>query len=303
MDRYHAMQAFVAVVDTGSFVKAADHLALSKAAMSRLVSELEDRLGTRLLQRTTRRLSLTVAGEVFHARCKTLLADLAEAEAEVTAQAGQAVGLLRINAPVTFGILHLAPLWAAFKARHPQVSLDVTLSDRVVDLVDEGFDIAIRIARLAASSLISRKLASTRMVLCASPEYLARHGTPKHPAELSAHQLWAYRYFSDGDNWPFEGPDGPLSVRVAPCLRSNNGDTCRAGALQHQAIVLQPTFLIGADLAAGTLVEVLPQYRSLELGIYAVYPTRQHLPPKVRLLIDFLADAFAQPSWAGGGTR
>ena len=299
MDRFLEMRTFVQVVDTGSFVGAAEPLDMSKAAVSRYVADLEARLGVRLLHRTTRRLSLTEDGEVFYLRCKELLGGLDAAEAEVTARSGDAVGQLRVNAPVSFGILYLAPVWAAFKARHPQVSFDVTLSDRVVDIVEEGFDLAIRITQLQNSSLITRRLASTRMVLCASPTYLARQGTPVHPSELVQHHILAYSYWSSRDEWAFDGPDGVVVVKTTPCLRSNNGDTCRAVALAHEGIILQPSFMVGADLAAGTLVELCPGYRALEMGIHAVYSSRKHVAPKVRLLIDFLVEHFAEPRWPG----
>ena len=303
MDRFQEMRAFVAVVDAGSFARAADALQISRTAISRLVAELEGRLGARLLHRTTRRLSLTPEGEVFHERCRQLLDGLAEAEAELSHQTGEAVGQLRINVPVSFGVLHLAPLWPAFMARYPKVMLDVTLSDRLVDVVDEGYDLAVRISRLQASSLVSRRLASTRLVLCASPQYLQRHGVPAHPSELARHAVIAYSLLAMGDHWAFEGPQEPgesgrpITVTVRPRMRTNSGDTCCAAALQHQGIVLQPSFLVGAYLAAGALVEVLPNYRSIELGVYAVYPSRKHLAPRVRALIDFLVEAFRQSAW------
>lgn len=299
MDRFLEMQTFNAVVDAGSFVKAADALDLSKAAVSRYVVDMETRLGVRLLHRTTRKLSLTEEGQVFYARSKELLAELQEAEDEVTARVDAASGLLRINAPFTFGILHLAPLWGAFKALHPKVSLDVTLADRLVDLVEEGYDVAIRIAKLENSSLVSKRLATTRIVLCASPQYLAQHGTPQHPSELINHAINSYSYRSAKDEWTFTGPQGSVSVKTKPCIHTNNGDTCRAAALSHQGVILQPTFLVGKDLADGSLVELMPSYRSEELGIYAVYPTRKHVSAKVRALIEFLATHFAGrgPSW------
>jgi DNA-binding transcriptional LysR family regulator len=299
MDRFLEMQTFNAVVEAGSFVKAADALDLSKAAVSRYVVEMEARLGVRLLHRTTRRLSLTEEGKVFYARSKELLGELQEAEDEITARSDAASGLLRINAPFTFGILHLAPLWGQFKALHPKVTLDVTLADRLVDLVEEGYDVAIRIATLENSSLVSRKLATTRIVLCASPQYLAQHGTPQHPSELAQHAIISYSYRADKDEWRFTGPEGVVSVKTKPCIQTNNGDTCRAAALSHQGVILQPTFLVGQDLADGTLVELMPSYRSEELGIYAVYPTRKHVSAKVRVLIEFLAKHFAArgPSW------
>jgi DNA-binding transcriptional LysR family regulator len=299
MDKFLEMKAFAAVVDAGSFVKAADALRLSKTAVSRHVGELESRLGVRLLHRTTRKLSTTREGELFYARCKELLAIVDEAEGEITTHAAHASGLLKVNVPVTFGLMYLAPLWASFMARHPQIALEVTLSDRIVDLIEEGYDIAVRIARLPSSSLVSRKLTSTRMVLCASPRYLAEHGAPAHPAEIAGHVVLAYTLLSMGDNWEFDGPQGPVTVRTAPRMRTNSGETCCAAALQHQGIVLQPSFLVDAHLRSGALVEVLPQYRSAELGVYAVYPTRRHVAPKVRVLIAFLTEAFRKPLWGG----
>jgi len=299
MDRFLEMQTFNAVVEAGSFVKAANALDISNAAVSRYVVDMETRLGVRLLHRTTRRLSLTEEGQVFYARSKELLAELQEAEDEITARSDAASGLLRVNAPFTFGILHLAPLWGAFKALHPKVSLDITLADRLVDLVEEGYDVAIRIAMLENSSLVSKRLATTRIVVCASPQYLAQHGTPQHPSELTDHAIISYSYLSTKDEWKFTGPQGPVSVKTNPCIHTNSGDTCRAAALAHQGVILQPTFLVGQDLKDGTLVELMPEYRSIELGIYAVYPTRKHVSAKVRALIDFLAVHFAGrgPAW------
>lgn len=294
MDRFLEMQTFNAVVDAGSFVKAADALDMSKAAVSRYVVDMETRLGVRLLHRTTRRLSLTDEGQVFYARSKELLAELEQAEAEVTERSHAASGLLRINAPVSFGITQLAPLWGAFKALHPKVTLDITLSDRVVDLVDEGYDMAVRIASLDNSTLVSKRLTTARMVLCASPTYLQQHGTPTHPSELAQHAVIAYSYWAGKDEWTFTGPSGAVSVKTHPIIQTNSGDICRAAALAHQGIVLQPTFIVGPDLATGSLVELMPEYTSIQLGVYAVYPTRKHMSAKVRALIDFLAAHFAQ---------
>ena len=297
MDKFLEMQAFAAVVDAGSFVRAADALNVSKAAVSRYVAELESRLGVRLLHRTTRRLSLTPEGEVFNARCRELLGSLDEAEAEITSRSGEASGLLRINVPFSFGLLHLAPLWVEFMAQHPKVTLDVTLADRVVDLVEEGFDMAVRIARLPNSTLVSRPLTSTRMVLCASPAYLRKRGKPTHPSDLASHDVLAYSLLSMGDQWEFTGPEGVANVKVTPRMRTNSGDTCRVAALCHRGIVLQPSFLVGPDLLAGTLVELMPAWRSIELGIYAVYPSRKFVSPKVRLMIEFLVKAFKKRAW------
>lgn len=297
MDKFLEMQTFAAVVDAGSFVRASESLEMSKAAVSRYVADLEGRLGVRLLHRTTRRLSLTEEGRSFHGRCKALLGELEEAESEITASSARASGLVKINVPVTFGNLHLAPLWSDFMAANPRVTLDVTLSDRFVDLVEEGYDLAVRIGSLPNSSLISRKLASTRMVLCASPKYLKKQARPKHPADLAEHTVLAYSLLATGDHWEFEGPEGKVSVLVHPVMRTNSGDTCRAAALKHHGIILQPSFLVEEDLRSGALVELMPQYRSAEFGIYAVYPTRQYVSAKVRLLIEFLAKALGNANW------
>jgi DNA-binding transcriptional LysR family regulator len=296
VDRFEEMRVFSAVVEAGSFTDAADALQRSKASVSRHVAELETRLGVRLLHRTTRRLSLTDEGEVFHGRCAALLAGLDEAEAEITSRTGEATGLLRVNVPVSYGLLRLAPLWGGFLARHPKVSLEVTLSDRVVDLVEDGYDLAVRIGLLGDSTLVSRRLGSASLALCASPGYLAAHGAPSHPSELARHAVIGYSLLSTGDTWTFEGEDGSVSVKVAPRMRTNSGDTCRAAALADQGIVLQPTFIVGEDLRQGTLRELLPRWRPPRFGIHAVYPSRRHVPPKVRLLIDWLAAQLREPA-------
>lgn len=297
MDKYQEMRVFTGVVDAGSFVAAADALAMSKAAVSRYVSELEQRLGVRLLHRTTRRLSLTQEGEVFLARCRDILASIEASEAELSSRTDSATGMLKLSVPISFGVQHLAPLWSEFLELHPRVSLNVQLADRLIDLVDEGIDLAVRIARLPDSSLVSRKLASTRLVLCASPAYLKRRGTPLHPSELVDHDVLGYSLLTMGDQWPFVGPEGPLTVKVQPRIWTNNGDTCVAAALRGTGIQLQPTFLVARELAAGELVEVLPQYQSIELGIYAVYPTRKFLLPKVRALVEYLSVKLAEADW------
>jgi DNA-binding transcriptional LysR family regulator len=298
MDKFQEMASFVAVVEAGSFVGAADATGLSKAAVSRHVAELEQRLGARLLHRTTRRLSLTDDGQLFFTRAKEMLAAIDEAESEISSRSGEPSGLLRINAPLTFGVLHLAPLWGRFAQLYPKVSLDIELSDRVVDLVEEGYDLAVRITNLPNSQLVSRRLASTRMVACASPPYLALHGTPTHPRDLAQHEVISYSYWAARNEWTFTAPDDSLvTVRTHARIHANNGDTCRAAALDHQGIILQPDFLVADDLRRGDLVELLPTYRAMTLGIHAVYPSRKHLPIKTRRLVDFLVEAFAAPVW------
>ena len=297
MDYLQAMKTFTAVVEAGSFVGAMDATGLSKPAVSRHVNELEAHLGTRLLQRTTRRLSLTNEGQDYYQRCKDILAAVQEAEAVVGSSAVQAQGRLRIGAPHTFGAMYLADLWGQFAAQNPQVTLDIVLSDRVVDLVEEGFDLVVRIARLTDSSLVSRPLARTRMVLCASPQYLAQRGTPVHPQELVGHDVISYTYWSAGNIWSFQGPGGEATARIQSRIHANNGDTCLAAALAHQGIILQPDFLVHEELRSGALVELMPEFKGAELGIFAVYPTRKQLPLRVRRLVDFLVEALHNPSW------
>lgn len=296
MDRIEAMQAFVAVVETGSFVGAADKLSLSKAVVSRQIALLEDQLGTRLLHRTTRRVSMTSDGELFLARARELLQQWQEAEDEVSHRAVQARGTLRINVPFSYGVMYLAPLWPEFMQKHPDVLLDVTLSDRVADLVDEGFDLAVRIGHLPSSSLVSRRLASMRLKLCASKAYVKAQGQPAVPAELTEHRILAYSLLSTGDAWTLSNrlnPDERQIIDVRPVMRSNNGDTCTQAAVAGQGIVLQPDFMVQPLLSRGELVELLPDWQAEEFGIYAVYPSRRHLPAKVRLMIDFLAHELA----------
>ncbi|MBP0600678.1 LysR family transcriptional regulator [Herbaspirillum sp. LeCh32-8] len=299
MNKLREIECFVAVADLGSFVKAADALGISKAAVSRTVLELEARLGSRLMQRTTRRLSLTEAGTLYLERCKQIVAALEEADDLLSAGAANPTGLLRINAPHTFGVLHLAPLWPMFLERYPGVALDITLSDRIVDIIDEGFDMAIRIARLSDSTLIHRKLTTTNLQVCASPAYLEKHGTPQHPQDLTQHQTICYSYNASKDDWQFSGPEGPVTVKVNSRMHVNNGDSCVAAALGGVGITRQPTFMIDQYLRSGQLVPVLTDYTSPELGIYAVYPSRAHLPAKVRAMLDFLSEAFQQVHWNG----
>jgi DNA-binding transcriptional LysR family regulator len=298
MDKLQAMNTFVCVVEAGNFVGAMEAARLSKPAVSRHIAELEEHLGTRLLQRTTRRVSLTSEGERYYQRCKEILDMVQEADSEINERTGQAQGRLKIGAPQSFGVLHLAPLWGRFAAQNPHVSLDITLSDRVVDLIDEGYDLTIRIARMPASSLISRSLTATRMIVCASPEYFSQRDVPQSPADLSRHDVISYSYLASGTEWHFTGPDGATtSTRINTRIFANNGDTCRAAALEHQGIIMQPDFMVFDDIRNGRLIRLLPDYSTTELTVYAVYPTRKLLPVKVRRLIDFLVDAFKKPPW------
>ena len=298
MDRFREMETFLAVIEAGSFVAAAEKLRISKSVASRIVQDLESRLGGRLLNRTTRRLSLTDVGEAFYQRCRHILEEVEVAEGAVGKDRETVLGLLKVSAPLTFGTLHLAQHWGDFLKRHPLVELDLSLLDRRVDLVGEGYDLAIRIApQQEDSSLVSRKLASSRMVICAAPQYLEKHGTPRTLEEIARHEFIGYSYLPTGDVWKFQSGGVAEGIKTHPRLRVNNGDTCRAAAVQGLGIIVQPSFIVNEDLAAGRLVQILPEWHAEERGIYAVYPTRQHLSGKVRALVDYLADKFKSEPW------
>jgi DNA-binding transcriptional LysR family regulator len=299
MDRLRAFEVFAAVVARGGFARAADALDTSPANVSRYVADLEAHLGSRLLNRTSRTLSLTEAGEAFYERVRQLLEDVGEAVALASAKAVTASGRLRINAPQSFGVLYLAPLWPQFLKRHPGIELDVTLTDRVVDLVDEGFDLGIRISRGGSQAHVARRLATSRNVLCASPDYVARHGLPQSPEDLEHHACVAYSHAPVPGEWTFTHPSGEVrQVKLRPRFRTNSGDTARAMALAGEAMTWQPTFLIGPDLRAGTLVQAMPDWAVADIDILAIYPSRRQLSAKVRLMVDFLADSFrGTPVW------
>jgi DNA-binding transcriptional LysR family regulator len=301
VDNLTGMAIFARVVEARSFTAAAAALDLSKSAVSKQVARLEDRLGARLLNRTTRRLSLTEVGAAFYERCARILAEVEDAELAVGRLQDAPRGTLRINAPMSFGQLHLAPAVADFLNGHPGLAIDLTLNDRIVDLVEEGYDVAIRISRLADSSLIARRLVPSRRVVCGSPAYFERHGVPRHPADLRRHNCLLYSYLPSAEEWRFIGPDGPAAVRVSGTLRANNGDALEAAMLTGLGVALQPTFIAGRDLQAGRLVAVMPDYVDESASVYAVYPHSRHLSAKVRAFIDFLAARFCPaPPWDAG---
>lgn len=291
------MTIYVAIIDNGSLVAAADRLNLSKQAVSRHLNALEQRLNLRLLHRTTRRLSPTEDGRLFYEQAKAILAAIEEAEASLVEGQTNFSGKIHVNVPVSFGVLHLAPLWQGFLNAYPKVTLDVSLSDRIVNLIDEGFDLAIRIAELPNSTLVTRKLATTKILLCASADYLNAYGTPTTAADLAHHRTISYSNWSDKETWFFEENHKKASFNLKSTLHTNNGDTCRMLALQGAGITLQPDFLVGDDVAQGRLVQVLPELKFKELGIYAVYPSRKRLPSRVRSLVDYLTESFKQPNW------
>lgn len=288
MDLLAAMKVYVAVVDAGSFVAAAERLEMSRAMASKHVLNLEEHLGTRLLNRTTRRLSVTESGKAFHQRSQQILADVEEAEQVAGRMATSPRGVLKLTMPLAYGLHRLGPVIAAYARTYPQVKLDVSLSDRKVDLIEDGFDLAIRIGTLAESGLIARKLDDDRSIVCASPAYLQQRGTPMTPGDLAHHDCLGYSLTGGGEEWQLEGPDR-ATVRSAGWIRADNGDLLRLAALSGAGIIFQPLFIVWEDLQAGRLVRLLPQYASGELGIYAVYPSRKHLSAKVRTFVEFLA--------------
>jgi len=299
MDRLRALEVFVEVVKRDGFARAAEALDTSPANVTRYISDLEAHLQTRLLNRSSRKMSMTSSGEALFERARSILDDVAEAEAIVSSAALQPHGVLRINAPLSFGVLHLAPLWARFMQLYPEVRLDVSLIDRVVDIVEEGYDMAVRISRAGSASNVARKLATSHNVLCASPEYIRQRGMPQTPAELLRHDGIGYSYAATADEWQMLDAAGQQHSVKMPCvMHTNNGDTARAAALGGLGIIWQPTFLVGADLRAGRLQRVLPDYQMPDMDVLAVYPSRRHLSAKVRVMIDFLVQELAgTPPW------
>ena len=294
MDRLAAIQVFAQVVEAGSFARAADRLGLSTSAASRQVADLESHLQTRLLNRTTRRVSLTESGQQFYERAVQLMADLAEAEQEASSAAVVPRGTIRLTTSVNFGVRHVAPAIAEFLERHPDVRFDVALSDRVVDLVEEGLDLAIRIGPPGADNLVARKLGETRMVPCAAPGYLAKRGAPKTPEDLAHHNCFTYEYVSPRHVWRFRDRSGAeRAVRVAGRLHSNNGDLLAEVAARGAGIVFEPAFIVGPEVRAGRLVPLLQDFEALPVPIYALYPSRKHLSAKVRRFVEFLIERFA----------
>lgn len=299
MDRLRAMEVFVEVVRKNGFARAADALDTSPANVTRIIADLESHLGTRLLNRSSRKMSLTESGDALYERAKTIVEDMAEVEAIASSTSMTPRGLLRLNAPLSFGVLQLAPLWGKFMDLHPGIELEVALIDRVVDIVEEGYDMAIRISRSGSASHAARKLATSQNICCAAPAYLEKHGVPKVPQDLAAHRCIGYRYAATADEWHFSKPPGQTEVVKVNCaMHTNNGDTARAVAIAGGGVIWQPTFLIGADLRAGRLVRVLPDFDLPDIDVLAVYPSRRHLSAKVRVMIDFLAQEFAGvPPW------
>lgn len=297
MDTIDGMRTYVAVVSEGSFSRAAERLDMSPQLVSKYVAQLEARLGARLLNRSTRRLSITEPGQAYYERCQDILAEIDEMENAVGDATAVARGTLRINAPMTFGTMHLSRAIAGYQHAQPDVGVDLTLDDRIVDIVSEGYDIAIRIGRLQESSLVARKLAPVRLVVCASPAYLEQRGVPDTPEDLKDHESLLYTLSSDPDRWRFREGDELHDVQVSGSFRVNNGDAIRLAALAGRGLALQPTFIVGEDIRAGRLQIVLEDYEVDPMGVYAVYAHRKYLSGKVRTFVDYLDDCFGSPPY------
>lgn len=298
MDRLRAMEVFVEVVRRNGFARAADALGTSPANVTRIIADLEMHLGTRLLNRSSRKMALTESGENLYGRARTIVDDMAEVEAIASTAQAKPRGVLRLNAPVSFGVLHLAPLWPQFMARYPEVELEVTLNDRVVDIVEDGYDMAVRISRGGSATHAARKLATSQNICCAAPAYLEQHGTPGSLADLQNLPCIIYTGASMSEEWLFRDVNGiDHVVKVGRRMRTNNGDTAKAAALAGLGVSWQPMFLISQDLRAGRLVRLLPAYSLPDIDVLAVYPSKRQLSAKVRVMIDFLAENFNDSPW------
>ncbi|MBX9401713.1 LysR family transcriptional regulator [Lysobacter sp. BMK333-48F3] len=303
---YSELEAFEAILRHGSFTAAARHLELTPGAVTRRLAALEARLGTKLLNRSTRRLSLTESGRHYYAQVAPALAQILAAGERVHDLSAQARGELRVSLPMNFGRLYVIPHVGEFLRRWPQIELDLQFDDRFVDLIGEGFDAAIRIGALDDSRLVARRIAQTRRILVAAPSYLQRRGAPAAPGALIEHDCLHYTLFRDAPTWEFQRDGEPLRVPVRGRLKANYGLPLVEAALRGEGILQTATFAVADELADGRLVEVLPDWSLLPIGIYAVYPSREYRPRKVEAFIDFLEQTIGQPAhWdrvvAGGG--
>ena len=297
MDKLGAMNAFAKVVATGSYAAAGRELGLTRSAVSKAVTELEELLGARLLDRTTRRTSPTEVGRAYYERCVDILASIEETELQVSRLHDEPRGVLRVNAPMSFGIRYLGDAIAEFMAAYPDLKVELLLNDRFIDPLEEGVDVTVRIGALSDSSLIARKLAPARRVLVASPDYLARHGEPQAPEDLARHRCLNYGHVTAPQRWELTTGEETITVPIASYLCSNNGDVLREAALKGNGITLLPTFIVGEDIKSGQLRVVLASHAPTSLAIHALYAPNRYLAAKTRLLIDFLVARFNRPSW------
>lgn len=297
MDRIEAIRAFISVVNEGSFARAAERLQTSPQLVSKYVGQLEQHLGIRLLNRTTRRVSLTEAGQQYHLRASQLLEELDHLDSQVGDLQERVQGTLSISAPVSFASRHLGKLLHDIRQQHPALGINLQLNDRKVAIVEEGFDVALRIGRLQSSSLIARYLAPVRLVLCAAPSYLQAHGTPQTPADLQQHQYLRYSYQEHSGTDALQDALLHAQPASAATLISNNGDVLLQAAIAGAGLLLQPTFITGEAIQAGQLQVLLPEYEPEPLGLYAVYAHRRLLPAKVRRFIEFIDGYFGTPPY------
>ena len=299
MDTFSAIPVFVAVVENASFSRAALRLGTSKSAVSKRISQLEHKLGVQLLHRTTRRLSLTEAGERYFEYALKAYVAAGEGVDSVTQLQGNPKGQLKVNCPMSFGRLHIAPLITDFLNKYPDIEMNMVMDDRIVDLVDGGFDFAIRAGNLQDSTLVARRLAPCRSVICASPEYLKKNGIPVRPEVLLEHNCLNFTYFSGGSEWTFLGDSGPVNVRVKGNYQVNNSEALQAAVLAGLGIAKIPTFIVGGDITSGKLQPLLTEYTLPLQTFYAVFPERRHLPAKVRVFLDFIIERLGgdQPYW------
>lgn len=293
------MEIFARVVATGNMSAAARDLGLSPAVVSKRLGKLEERLGTRLLQRTTRQIALTEAGQGYYERVLAILANIEEAEAFVARRSADARGILKISAPTSFGRLHIAPFLIPFMQANADLTVNLQLSDELVDIVGDGYDLAIRIGELSDSTLVARRLAPVRRILVAAPDYIQRHGAPDSIDSLNDHVCLAQH---NHEAWRLEGPAGPIVVRPSGPLQTNSSEVVREAVLAGLGIALRSTWDIGPELGSGKLVQVLPDFAaSRNVAVHAVYPSKQFLPAKVRLFIDYLAELYSPvPYWETG---
>jgi len=300
MDRFENMGSFVRVVEAGSISGAADSAGVAKSVVSRRLKELEDHLGVELFHRTTRRMNLTQTGRAYYQQCVRILADVMEAESATSQAHGTLRGHLKIALPSTFGLMHMGPAIGDFLLEHPEIDLELDFNDRVIDLMQEGFDLAIRIGKLEDSSLIARRLAPIKFILCAAPSYLELFGTPKTVTDLKKHRCLMYSLVHDGECWAFQTVDGKIEkIKIRPYLKASSGEFLRSAAVKGLGLTLQPSFIAHKEIAQGCLVPLqLEGYGLLESNAYAIYPHTRHLSQRVRALVDFLIDRFNDiPYW------
>jgi DNA-binding transcriptional LysR family regulator len=292
MDKLASLRAFVKVVELSSFSEAGKRLRLSRSAISKHVGDLEEELGVQLLSRTTRRVTPTEIGQAYFERALAVLADLDDADRTVTERQAAPRGLLRINAPMSFGTLKLGPAVAEFMERYPELQVQLVLNDEHVDPLQEGLDVTLRIAELESSSLVARKIVPIPRAICAAPGYLRRNGVPTHPNELRAHVCLTYGYLSTGNQWKLTGPDGDHWINPRWSLCANNAEVLRDAAVRGRGIALLPMFIAERALEQDALRAILSAYEAPSIALYAIYPPTRHLATKVRLFIDFLVERF-----------